>query len=217
MSARVLVSLTGQIISTGLVVGNIHGRIMTRHCVLSTLSKDNWDSVFRLDDYCKEEVYFWKDNMVNIITRYYFVSKAKILVILYIQMPVLPRVEQLLTFTIFFCVTKCGRRARAFKVQREGSCLLLSFHCNHLPQCLKDRTFSGLSAEFVEVGSMKLGLHKMARGIFDICIRSGIHLEEQWIPRTSNQQTDYISRLTDTDDWQITKKMFFFFMAGGGP
>ena len=217
VSARVLVSLTGQIISTGLVVGNIHGRIMTRHCVLSTLSKDNWDSVFSLDDYCKEEVYFWKDNMVNIITRYYFVSKAKILVILYIQMPVLPRVEQLLTFTMFLCVTKCGRRARAFKVQREGSCLLLSFHCNHLPQCLKDHTFSGLSAEIVEVGSMKLGLHKMARRIFDICIRSGIHLEVQGIPRTSNQQTDYISRLIDTDDWQITKKMFFFLMAGGGP
>ena len=155
VSGRVLVSFTGQIISTGLVVGNIHGRIMTRHCVLSTLSKDNWDSVFRLDDYCKEEVYFWKDNMVNIITSYYFVSKAKIPVILYIQMPVLPRVEQLLTFTLFFCVTKCGRRARAFKVQREGSCLLLSFHCNHLPQCLKDHTFSGLSAEIIEVGSMK--------------------------------------------------------------
>ena len=165
MSARVLVSFTGQIISTGLLVGNIHGRIMTRHCVLSTLSKDNWDSVFRLDDYCKEEVYFWKDNMVNIITRYYFVSKAKILVILYIQMPVLPRVKQLLTFTMFLCVTKCGRRARAFKVQREGGCLLLSFHCNHLPQCLKDHKFSGLSAEIIEVGSMKLGLYKMARRI----------------------------------------------------
>ena len=40
--------------------------------------------------------------MVNVITRYYFVTKAKILVILYIQMPVLPRVEQLLTFTMFF-------------------------------------------------------------------------------------------------------------------
>ena len=64
---------------------------------------------------------------------------------------------------------------------------------------------------------MKLGLHKMARRIFDICIRSGIHLEVQGIPRTSNQQTDYISRLIDTDDWQITKKMFFFLMAGGGP
>ena len=65
VSARELASFTGQIISTGPVVGNI-GRIMTRHYVLSTLCRDNWDSVFRLDDYCKEELYFWKDNMVNI-------------------------------------------------------------------------------------------------------------------------------------------------------
>ena len=69
VSARVLASFTDQIISTGPVVGNF-GRIMTRHCALSTLCKDNWDSVFRLDDYCKEELYFWKDNMVNINTRY---------------------------------------------------------------------------------------------------------------------------------------------------
>jgi len=57
VSAGELASFTGQIISTGPVVGNI-GRIMTRHCVLSTLCKDNWDSTFRLDDYCKEELYF---------------------------------------------------------------------------------------------------------------------------------------------------------------
>ena len=50
----------------------------------------------------------------------------------------------------------------------------------------------------------------MARRIFDICIRSGIHLEVQWIPRTSNQQADYISRLIDTDDWQITDNFFIF-------
>ena len=69
LSARVLASFTDQIISTGPVVGNF-GRIMTRHCALSTLCKDNWDSVLRLDDYCKEELYFWNDNMVNINTRY---------------------------------------------------------------------------------------------------------------------------------------------------
>ena len=50
----------------------------------------------------------------------------------------------------------------------------------------------------------------MARRIFDIFIRSGIHLEVQWIPRTSNQQADYISRLIDTDDWQITEEFFSF-------
>ena len=67
----------------------------------------------------------------------------------------------------FVCHKMC-RRTRAFKVQRGGSCLLLSFQCNHLPQCLRDHTISGLLIakpllRYVEVGSMKLGLHKMAR------------------------------------------------------
>ena len=38
-------------------------------------------------------------------------------------------------------------------------------------------TDSQVAAKIVEVGSMKLGLHKMARKIFDICIQLGIHLE----------------------------------------
>jgi len=66
-----------------------------------------------------------------------------------------------------------------------------------------------VATKIVEVGSVKLGLHKMA-GIFEICIRSGIHLEVQWILRTSNQQADYISRLIDADDWQITEEFFSF-------
>ena len=111
---------------------------------------------------------------------------------------------------MILCAAKCGRRAREVKVQRGGSCLLLSFLCHHLPQCWKERshvkwfTDSQVAANIVEVGSIKLGLHKKARRLFDICIRSEIHLEVQWIPRTLNQQADYISRLIDTDAWQIT-------------
>ena len=83
--------------------------------------------------------------------------------------------------------------------------VVCSFLCNHLPQCWKDRshvkwvTDSQVTANIVEVGSTKLGLHKMARRIFDICIRSGIHVEVQWIPCTLNQQADYISRLIVAD------------------
>ena len=45
----------------------------------------------------------------------------------------------------------------------------------------------------------------------------GIHLEVQWIPRTLNQQADYISRLIDTDDWQITNEFFLFLDERWGP
>ena len=55
---------------------------------------------------------------------------------------------------------------------------------------------------------MKLELHRMARRIFDICVQSGIYLDIQWIPRTLNQQADYISRLIDIDDWQTTDDLF---------
>ena len=117
--------------------------------------------------------------MVNIKSRYCFVSKDPSYFVM--RMQVLPEVEQLWTLTMILCVRKCGRRTRAFKVQRGGSCLLLSFQCNHLPQCLRDHTISGLLIakpllRYVEVGSMKLGLHKMARSIFDICNRSPVKL-----------------------------------------
>ena len=42
-------------------------------------------------------------------------------------------------------------------------------------------------------------------------------MEVQWIPRTLNQQADYISRLIDTDDWQITEEFFLFLDARWGP
>lgn len=48
---------------------------MIRYCVMFILCVDNWDLVFCFDDYCKEELYFWKDNLINFNSRYCFVSK----------------------------------------------------------------------------------------------------------------------------------------------
>ena len=59
LSARKLASFTGQIISTAPVSGNI-SRIMTRHCIMSTISAQHWGSEVKMDSYCIEELYFWK-------------------------------------------------------------------------------------------------------------------------------------------------------------
>ena len=55
---------------------------------------------------------------------------------------------------------------------------------------------------------MKLELHRLALKIFRFCLANCIKLEIQWIPRTENEKTDYISRIIDTDDWQITEEFF---------
>ena len=48
---------------------------MTRHCVMSTLCVHKWDSVFCLDEHCREELKFWKDNLISLNSRNYFVNK----------------------------------------------------------------------------------------------------------------------------------------------
>ena len=63
LSARRLASFTGQIVS-----GNI-SRIMTRHCIMYTLSAQHWDSEVKMDSYCIEELYFWKNNLNSIKVR----------------------------------------------------------------------------------------------------------------------------------------------------
>jgi len=61
ISARKLASFTGQIISTSPVPGNI-SRIMTRQCLLSILSIQHWEEKIEIDQYCIEELRFWRKN-----------------------------------------------------------------------------------------------------------------------------------------------------------
>ena len=62
LSPRRLASFTVKIISTVHVSGNI-SRIMTRHCILSTLSVQHWASKVKMDSYSIEELYFWENNL----------------------------------------------------------------------------------------------------------------------------------------------------------
>ena len=64
LSARRLASFTGQIISTAPVSGNI-SRIMTRHCIMSTLSAQHWDSKVKMIPYCIERSYIFGKTTYN--------------------------------------------------------------------------------------------------------------------------------------------------------
>ena len=44
--------------------------------------------------------------------------------------------------------------------------------------------------------------------IFDVCFESHIELRIEWLLRTDNQRVDYLSRITDIDDWAISSKYF---------
>ena len=55
---------------------------------------------------------------------------------------------------------------------------------------------------------MKLDLHHLAISIFSFCFNHNTELDIQWIPRTCNEEADYLSKIFDYDDWAITWKTF---------
>ena len=218
VSARRLASFTGQIISTGPVVGNI-ARIMTRHCVMSTLCYDQWDLEFRLDDYCQEELLFWKNNIKNVNSRNCFVSTCPSHFV-YSDASA-TGCGSVIGFNDEYVCHKMWTEFESSQSSTWRELHAIEFSLQAFAPVLKGShvkwfTDNQAAARIVEVGSMKLDLHRMARSIFKICIQSGIYLEVQWIPRTLNQQADYISRLLDTDDWQITDDLFLSLDARWG-
>ena len=210
LSARRLASFTGQIISTAPVSGNI-SRIMTRHCIMSTLSAQHWDSKVKMDPYSIEELYFWKNNLNSIKVRDCFLfNKPQRFAYSDASRTGCGSVITLNEDCVCQKLWELSERSKS-STWRELAAIdfsLQSFAKILEGSLVKWFTDSQTAARIIEIGSMKLDLHRLAIKIFQFCAEHSIRLEVQWIPRTENEKADYISRLLDFDDWQITHDLF---------
>ena len=77
--------------------------------------------------------------------------------------------------------------------------------------CVKWHTDNQNVARIIDVGSRESGLQEGAKRIFEICVHQGISIEPEWVPRSSNEQADYLSRIVDFDDWSVSLHAFFVF------
>lgn len=219
ISARSLASFTGQIISTSTVTQNI-SRIMTRHCSMTIATSQFWDIPFELDDYCKEEILYWNENLPLLQSRSCFVNKGPHILIYsdasstgcgaFVQLDNQQTCHKLWD-TIEAGESSTWRELTAIKFSIEA--FLPIIQNTHV----KWYTDSQTAAKIVEIGSMKLNLHRLAISIFRLCLKNHIILDIQWIPRSENHKADYISRIIDTDDWQITDQCFRLIEHRWGP
>ena len=181
LSARRLASFTGQIISTAPVSGNI-SRIMTRHCIMSTLSAQHWDSEVKMDSYCIEELYFWKNNLNSIKLRDCFLFNK-------------PQRFAYSDASATGCcsVITLNEDCVCHKLWEPSECSMSStwrelaaidFALESFAPILEGSlvkwfTDSQTAARVIEVGSMKLDLHRLAIKIFQFCAERSIRLEVQ--------------------------------------
>ena len=83
--------------------------------------------------------------------------------------------------------------------------------------CVKWFTDNRNVARIIDIGSPKSPLQEEARRIFNICVLHGISIEPEWVPRASNEQTDYLSRIVDPDDWSVSLPIFQLLNSRWGP
>ena len=92
-----------------------------------------------------------------------------------------------------------------------------AFGANLFDSRIKWYTDNQATAKIVEVGSMKLTLQTLAYKIFSYCLAHNIDLHIQWIPRELNTQADFVSKLRDCNNWQITSDVIQQLDSTWGP
>ena len=201
-----MVQITGKIISTIFVLGNIV-RLKIRYLYKFILAQTSWDSHFVVL-YCRfavEEVTFCKQNFQTLNKRPLIPYK----------LPGSVRFEmkgkKYLIQKNFSSTEKCRS-----SIWRE---LEVIYYCLcSLPKFLNNNSLFGhpdnfiadnfIASKIVEPNSSKLKLHAKAVNIFGICKVKNLNLEITWISRENNKDADFISKLIDYDDWDSLK--FYF-------
>ena len=69
----------------------------------------------------------------------------------------------------------------------------------------------------ISSGSSKEHLQSEALSIFNICCSHGISIEMEWIPRSQNDQADFLSRSFDSDDCGLSPLSFHHIDVVWGP
>ena len=62
--------------------------------------------------------------------------------------------------------------------------------------------------KIISCGSGKDHLQQEALSIFNLCCTNNISIEMEWIPRSQNEQADFLSRIYDPDDWGLSQHIF---------
>ena len=221
---RHLAKLTGSLSSMWLALGCIV-RLQTRalHCLISSASMFSWQSLVTLSAEASKELEFWHTNFDHFHGQPIWCDSPRLLTLAW--------VDASDSGWGGFCLKSNAIIARGDWPWAELSKLKsstlrellaarytltsLSKHIKGQQVCLNTDNQNVVS--ILCKGSSKPNLHEQAVAIFNTCLRLKTRLFVQWIPRSLNVSADYLSRIIDHDDWQVSPRVFAVFNKKWGP
>ena len=214
VSARTIANLAGLIISLSPSLGAIT-QLMTRYMHFAINSRLDWDSPLNLSE-CTglhQELHFWFSNVKQLNGRCKFDQQCRIypLTIYSDSSSVacaafIENKHQMVCHQMFSDDEKL--QSSTYRELLGIKLAVKSFGPVLKNQEVQFCSDSQNALRILEKGSRKSYLHELAMAVFATCIKCNLKLQLHWVPRSENQKSDYLSRLIDTDDWQITEAFF---------
>ena len=84
-------------------------------------------------------------------------------------------------------------------------------------KCILHRSDNKSTVRIMQVGSCKPHLKILALEIYKLAVKNNIILLSEWIPRGQNEQADYLSKITDFEDYMLNPEVFASLHKYWGP
>jgi hypothetical protein len=212
-SARKLAKLTGKIISTKWVLGEIT-QLKTRNLYRAIDKSPTWDRIISLNQHTQAiiELVFWRKNFKSLNARR---IKHQMIPDLLIASDAsetgIGAHTQVGTQQLIVCKILTPKEGAQSSAHREVYAILYALSafkrvCAHKSVLWFTDNFA--ASRIVAKGSGKENLQSMSEKIFTLCKNNDIDLKVQWVPRETISYADHLSKLVDHDDWCTTSGFF---------
>ena len=209
-TARSIASVTGKIISLSLALGPV-SRLMTRSLYALLNSRQSWCSKLPLSQEAKSELQFWLGGLEGWNGQEIWHSPAAIRVV-YTDASQTGyggyTVEHGCHIAHGVWLPEESKESSTWRELRAVRRVLESLVGKLQNERVRWFTDNQNVARILAVGSRKPNLQTEVLAIFATALANQVRIEPEWIPRTSNQKADYISRIVDYDDWSIGPAIF---------
>ena len=222
-TARQLARLTGYLLSMSLALGPVC-RLRTRSFYALIMNRESWHAKLSWSQMALQDLEFWSGSFSQCHGQPFWKKDPRV--------TVLSWSDASDSGWGGFSVTSKGTelakgewtkeivQAGASSTWRELRAILLVLSslskeieggvCIH-------RSDNQAAVHIIQVGSSKSHLQSEALEIHKLCAVHGIQLLAEWVPREENELADYLSKLSDTDDWQLNPKLFDWLDSMWGP
>jgi hypothetical protein len=223
VSSRLVARLAGQIQSMSLALGPIC-RLWTRNIYVFIESKFIWDCPSLLSESAIEEVKFWKNQFDNLKGSPIWHLKSKVDLFSFSDASDNSWGGYVIHFNEFI-LARGGwpiqfQGKATSSTWRELKAILLVFQ-----SCIQflrgkhilHRSDNQSTVRIIKHGSSKPDLQILAIQIFNLAVENGIIFLAEWIPRDENEQADYLSKIQDSEDYNLSELVFQRIDLAWGP